>query len=57
MWCRLGQVQVSPMHANYIINTGTATAAEVLKVIEHVRKTVSKKTGIDLELEIKVIGA
>jgi UDP-N-acetylmuramate dehydrogenase len=54
---KLGQVQVSPMHANYIINTGTATASEVLKVIEHVRKTVSKKTGIDLELEIKVIGA
>jgi UDP-N-acetylmuramate dehydrogenase len=54
---RVGQVQVSPLHANYIINTGTATAADVLKVIDHVRKTVAKKTGIDLELEIKVIGA
>jgi len=53
---RAGQVQVSPMHANYIVNTGTATAADVLKVIDQVRKTVAKKTGIELELEIKVIG-
>lgn len=53
---RVGQVQVSPMHANYIVNVGEASAADVLKVIEHVRKTVAKKTGIELELEIKVIG-
>ena len=44
------------MHANYIVNLGTATAADVLKVIDHVRKTVAKKTGVELELEIKVIG-
>jgi UDP-N-acetylmuramate dehydrogenase len=54
---RAGQVQVSPMHANYIVNMGDATAADVLRVIEHVRKTVAKKTGVDLELEIKVVGA
>src|SRR6266436_2435411 len=59
--CRLkgviiGAAQVSTLHANYIINKGTATASEVLKVIEHVRKTVAKKTGITLELECKVIG-
>jgi len=29
----------------------------VLKLIEHVRKTVAKKTGVELELEVKVIGA
>jgi UDP-N-acetylmuramate dehydrogenase len=54
---RVGQIQISPMHANYIVNMGEGTAADVLKLIEHVRKTVAKKTGIDLELEIKVIGA
>ena len=53
---KIGQVQISPMHANYIVNLGTATAADVLKVIDHVRKTVAKKTGVELELEIKVIG-
>src|ERR1700694_2899506 len=52
----VGDAQVSPLHANYIINKGTATAADVLKVIDHVRKTVAKKTGVTLELECKVIG-
>ncbi len=52
----VGGAQVSTMHANYIVNTGNATASDVLKVIEHVRKTVAKKTGVELELEVKVIG-
>src|SRR5712671_6538682 len=52
----IGGAQVSTLHANYIVNTGTATAGDVLKVIEHVRKTVAKKTGVELELEVKVIG-
>src|SRR5438445_642588 len=53
----IGGAQVSPLHANYIVSTGNATANDVLKLIEHVRKTVAKKTGVELELEIKVIGA
>jgi UDP-N-acetylmuramate dehydrogenase len=53
----IGGAQVSALHANYIVNTGPATASDVLKVIEHVRKAVAKKTGVELELEIKVIGA
>ncbi|HYU29591.1 MAG TPA: UDP-N-acetylmuramate dehydrogenase [Gemmatimonadales bacterium] len=52
----IGGAQVSTLHANYIINKGTATAADVLKVIDHLRKTVAKKTGITLELECKIIG-
>ena len=52
----IGGAQVSTQHANYIINKGTATASDVLKVIEHLRKTVAKKTGITLELECKIIG-
>ncbi len=48
--------QPSTLHANYIINKGTATASDVLKVIDHLRKTVAKKTGVTLELECKVIG-
>lgn len=52
----VGGAQISTLHANYFINKGTATASDLLKVIEHVRKTVAKKTGITLELECKVIG-
>ena len=52
----IGGAQVSPLHANYIVNSGNATAGDVLKVIDHVRKTVTKKTGVELELEVKVIG-
>src|SRR5436189_2807736 len=52
----IGGAQVSTLHANYIINKGTATASDVLKIIDHLRKTVAKKTGITLELECKIIG-
>jgi len=52
----VGGVRVSPLHANYFVNLGTGTAADVLKLIEHVRKTVLKKTGVELALEIKVVG-
>ena len=53
---RIGGAHVSILHANYIVNTGNATAADVLKVMDHVRKTVAKKEGVDLELEVKVLG-
>ncbi|HXE82017.1 MAG TPA: UDP-N-acetylmuramate dehydrogenase [Gemmatimonadales bacterium] len=52
----IGGAQVSTLHANYIINKGTATASDVLKMIDHIRKTVAKKTSITLELECKIIG-
>jgi UDP-N-acetylmuramate dehydrogenase len=52
----IGGAQVSTLHANYIINKGTATASDVLKVIDHIRKTVTKKAGVTLELECKIIG-
>jgi UDP-N-acetylmuramate dehydrogenase len=53
---RIGGAHVSILHANYIVNTGNATASDVLKVIDHVRKTVSKKLGVELELEVKIVG-
>ena len=52
----VGGAQVSTIHANYFVNTGTATAADVLKLMEHVRKTVQKKLGVELEPEVRVIG-
>jgi UDP-N-acetylmuramate dehydrogenase len=53
---RMGGVQVSPMHANYFVNLGNGTAADVVRLIDHVQKTVAKKTGVELQLEIKVLG-
>lgn len=52
----VGGIQVSTLHANYFINKGNGTASDALKLIDHVRKTVAKKTGVELELECKVIG-
>src|ERR1700693_1346963 len=53
---QVGGVQVSTMHANYFVNLGNGTAADVLKLIDLVKKTVAKKTGVELELEMKVVG-
>ena len=52
----IGGAQVSPLHANYFVNTGTATATDVLKLIDHVRRAVAKRLGVELELEVKVLG-
>jgi UDP-N-acetylmuramate dehydrogenase len=53
----IGGAQVSPMHANYFVNTGTATAADVRKLIDHVQQTVLQQFGIRLEPEVKLIGS
>ena len=53
---RVGGALVSDRHANYILNGGAATAADVLGLIARVRARVREKIGVDLEPEIKVIG-
>ncbi len=52
----IGGAMVSEIHANYIVNTGNATAANILELIEKVQNEVHKKFNISLELEIKKIG-
>jgi UDP-N-acetylmuramate dehydrogenase len=52
----IGGAQVSPMHANYFVNTGGATAADVRRLIEHAQKLVQEKFGVGLEPEVKLIG-
>lgn len=51
----VGGAEVSHMHANYIVNTGAATAADVLGVIAGVRERVFERWGIELQLEVKVL--
>lgn len=53
---RVGGAQVSEKHANFIVNLGDATAADVMKLIELVRRTVYQNSGVALELEIKLVG-
>ncbi len=53
---RQGGAQVSEMHCNFLINLGDATAADIETLGETVRRRVKKKSGVDLEWEIKRIG-
>ncbi len=54
---RVGAAEVSPMHANYFVNTGAATAADVRGLIERVQERVESEFGARLEPEVKIIGA
>ena len=54
---RAGGAEISPMHANYFVNTGGATAADVRRLIEHVQRTVEEQFSVRLEPEVKLIGA
>ena len=51
-----GDAQISKKHCNFFINNGKAKSADIEKLIDKVKKTVTQKTGINLELEIKIIG-
>lgn len=52
----IGGAQVSPKHANFIVNIGKAKAADVNSVIEHVRSTVRAQCGVELQTEVKYLG-
>jgi UDP-N-acetylmuramate dehydrogenase len=53
---RVGQLEVSPVHANYLVNHGGGTAKEALNLIELVREKVRERLGIELEAEVRVLG-
>ena len=53
---RLGGAQVSEKHANFIINTGGASAAEIEELIEQVRNTVRAASGVELQTEVRIVG-
>ena len=53
---RIGQLEVSSVHANYLVNLGGGSAKDALKLIELVRETVYEKLGVKLESEVRVIG-
>jgi UDP-N-acetylmuramate dehydrogenase len=53
---KIGDAQVSPMHCNFLINLGSATATDIETLGETVRRRVKEHSGVDLEWEIKRIG-
>lgn len=53
---RIGGARVSEMHANFIVNDGTASAADIEQLIEHVRSTVARERGVTLTTEVRIVG-
>ncbi len=53
---RIGDAQVSDKHANFVVNLGHAKAADVIALIKKVGRTVEERTGLTLELELKIVG-
>ena len=54
--CSIGAAQVSQKHAGFIVNTGGATAKDILQLIAHVQAVVRRETGVELEPEVKIMG-
>ena len=52
----VGGAQVSEVHANFVVNNGTATAADVLAVMREMHDRVKEASGVDLQPEVKFLG-
>lgn len=52
----VGGAQMSELHSNFLVNRGTATAADCLALMERVRKAVMQRTGVMLEPEVRIVG-
>lgn len=53
---RIGDAEVSPVHANFIVNRGHATSADVVAVMREVRARVREARGVELEPEVQLFG-
>ena len=51
----VGGAQVSEKHAGFVINRGGATCADVLALVEQIKAVVKERTGVELELEVKIL--
>jgi UDP-N-acetylenolpyruvoylglucosamine reductase len=52
----MGGARISPVHGNFIVNDGGATAEDILGLVEMIREKARVERGIELELEVKVLG-
>lgn len=53
---QLGQAQVAQQHANFILNLGGATAADVFRLISHIQEQVEQRWSVQLKPEVKILG-
>ena len=53
---REGDAIISQKHCNFFVNNGNAKSSDIEKLINKVKKEVKEKTGVNLELEIKIVG-
>jgi UDP-N-acetylmuramate dehydrogenase len=53
---QMGGAVVSPLHANFILNSGDATAKDAMTLIELMKKRVYEAKGIEFELELQIVG-
>jgi len=53
---KIGGAQVSLKHAGFVVNTGDATAQDVIKLTDYIKKVIYEKFGKLIELEIEIIG-
>ncbi|PZD93888.1 UDP-N-acetylenolpyruvoylglucosamine reductase [Paenibacillus sambharensis] len=53
---QIGGAQVSELHANFIVNTGQASAEDVLTLMSHIKRTVQERFGVELVPEVLVVG-
>jgi UDP-N-acetylmuramate dehydrogenase len=53
---RIGNAEISPVHGNFFVNHGRTKAGDVRALIELVRRTVAQKSGVELELEVELVG-
>ena len=53
---KIGGAEVSTKHSGFVINTGEATAKDVLQLIDYIKKEIKSKFNKNIEIEIEVIG-
>lgn len=53
---RIGNAEISPLHGNFFVNHANTKADDIFALIQLVQKTVKEKQGVDLELEIELVG-
>lgn len=53
---KIGEAMVSEKHAGFVVNTGGATTANILDVINHCKEEVYKKYGVELQCEVRILG-
>ncbi|WP_191561784.1 UDP-N-acetylmuramate dehydrogenase [Metabacillus idriensis] len=53
---QIGGAKISELHGNFIVNTGNATAKDVLDLIDYVKKTIYEKQSVKMETEVEIVG-